>query len=227
MMASAGGCVDTLRLLCQHRGLLPSVRADLFARESGNGCTALFLAAQEGHLECLRILVHAAQERVADADDATTADLKRLTDLRTQNASLRNSMLDLGLSPPKIIDLPMMDAERGPKTLMNFPNAHGTTPLLVAVANGHTECVAYMLEAGADVNICDSETLSALGVAARLGRTELAVMLLGKGANPQGLGKDWKTRSTAEGVKRRGPEPVLFAAANGDVKLLKEIYNHG
>lgn len=58
------------------------------------------------------------------------------------------------------------------------------TPLLIAVANNHTQIVWMLIDAGADVNLCvSSDQITPLSKACSLGHTHLVDMLLYAGAN--------------------------------------------
>ncbi len=84
----------------------------------------------------------------------------------------------------------------------------GGPPLVVAAAGGHVGRVAELLDAGAPIDGCNEHGQSALHVAARCGRIEVAALLLARGA------------SHAQ-VDARGRRPL--DAANVDAETLHRI----
>ncbi len=62
----------------------------------------------------------------------------------------------------------------------------GETPLILAVEFGNADCARLLIEAGADVNLCDKGTMTPLHVAARHGRSYYKActkLLIKAGAN--------------------------------------------
>ena len=62
----------------------------------------------------------------------------------------------------------------------------GITPLIATVrhAESGAECVRVLLEAGAQVNLCDKQGVSPLHDACRRGALEIVQLLCGAGADP-------------------------------------------
>ena len=83
---------------------------------------------------------------------------------------------------------------------VNHVDRWGSTVLMAAARNGHTEIVAALLAAGADVNYVDHQGNTALIAAARNGYTEVVTVLLAAGADVNYVHED-------------GGETALMAAA--------------
>ncbi|NJL27641.1 MAG: hypothetical protein HC897_06935 [Thermoanaerobaculia bacterium] len=123
-----------------------------------NGATALHLAAHNGHLATLRRLL------------ARGADL---------NARALNEW------PPSVRQIKSVLEKRKQTTpditLGNFD----FSPLHMAVAEGKTEVVALLLEAGADVNALTGSGATPLSLAATRNRPELVEVLSSQGADTE------------------------------------------
>jgi ankyrin repeat protein len=95
-------------------------------------------------------------------------------------------------------------------------NGRGLTPLHVAVREGHEAAVRALLAAGAEVNAIDAPELqhpyrwNALHLAVFTSRTGAAKLLIDKGADAC-AGDAW------------GVTPLHYAAANGEVELVKAM----
>jgi len=95
---------------------------------------------------------------------------------------------------------------------INGTNGLGMSPLHILVFYGVPETVSHLLDLGADINLTEPEFCSTpLGWAARWGRTEMAKLLLQRGANTKRAGAEWS-------------KPMAWALKNGHtaiVELLK------
>lgn len=91
--------------------------------------------------------------------------------------------------------------------------ARGDTALIIAVRQGHTDTVRYLLDHGADVNRPNRQNESALFVAAELGRAEIMRALLSKGANANAAEKENRTSSFTVALSSIGRNTVLIKAA--------------
>jgi len=86
----------------------------------------------------------------------------------------------------------------------------GTTPLHFAAQNGHTECVAALLDAKADANKSDDSGYTPLHVAAQEGHTECVAALLAANVDAN--------RST-----KSGTTPLYYAAQNGHTECVEAL----
>jgi ankyrin repeat protein len=131
---------------------------------------------------------------------------------------------------------------------VNQTMADGTSPLVVAIINGHYSLAKFLLENGADPNIADARGRAALYAAVDMRNyrwaelpkpagdpmdpLDLINLLLAKGANPN-------VRLTAN-IPYRGPSnfsnvfetmvgatPFLRAAESGDVAVMRLLLEHG
>ena len=100
-----------------------------------------------------------------------------------------------------------------------FPHG-GNTPLLFAVRAGHLESARRLIAAGADVNDADAWGVSATTLAAHGGQTDLVVLLLDRGADPNAA--DAGFAALHEAVMRndlRAARALLDAGADPSVRL--------
>jgi uncharacterized protein len=147
MIAARTGSVDAVKALLVHG-------ANVNARETSRGQTALMWAVAEQHPEVVRVLVE------------TGADVQA----RTLNYSQRVSF---GPERPSKDLTAFGDYQKG-----------GSTPLLFAARVGDLESAKLLLAAGASVNDAGPDGVSALVLATRSGHEKLAQFLVEKGADP-------------------------------------------
>ena len=90
----------------------------------------------------------------------------------------------------------------------------GTTPLIFAASNGHTDCVRLLLEANAKVNGTDAWGSTALFKASSYNHKACVETLLDSGADPNQPNK-W------------GALPLQYAAHQGYTDVVKLLVDHG
>lgn len=90
----------------------------------------------------------------------------------------------------------------------------GATPLFLAAANGHTQCVAELLQRGADPSSAIENGATPLHVAAMYGRTECVTLLLKRGAQ-------------VNARTLQGFSPLHFAASEGHMEALVALMDGG
>jgi ankyrin repeat protein len=122
--------------------------------------------------------------------------------------------------------------------------ANGSTPLLVAIQNGHAECALELIQAGADLSVIGLSRRDALMNAAATGQAEVVRALLKTGANPNTKDKEGKTALMLANEKEqvaviellRGSggdesgyrvQEYIRAAMKGDVKSVREFLETG
>jgi ankyrin repeat protein len=126
---------------------------------------------------------------------------------------------------------------------INLPDPDGVSPLLLAVMNSNWDLAKTLVEAGADVDQWDvfgeAPLFTAIGAAARndgghasidaANETDGAALirlLLERGANPnQQL--HFRPANVNGSTNTRGATPLMRAAVNGDLELVKLLLEHG
>lgn len=88
----------------------------------------------------------------------------------------------------------------------------GRTPLHLAAGRGHLDCVALLVEKGAEVNVKDNDGVSPLIDALKGGHDQAAQFLLNNGATPE--------------MKDAGSE-LCKAAANKDMEFVERLVKAG
>lgn len=131
-----------------------------FKAEAGE-MDLLGVAAQEGPLETVKLLVEAGQ-------DVNRRDFHGYTSLRTAARNGRTDIVKYLISKGADINTQADD---------------GATPLEHAAGKGHFDIVKLLVEKGANINLQDKEGDFALGEAARHGFYDIVKYLLDKGAD--------------------------------------------
>lgn len=121
---------------------------------------ALYLAAQQGHLNIVTQLI----------DKKAILELRVLSGVTPLHAAARKGHL-------KVVELL---CTRGAN--LNAQSRSGSTPLYLAARNGHMDTASYLISEGADVNLKNEDGVAALHVAIIHGRSEVASMLIHAGA---------------------------------------------
>jgi ankyrin repeat protein len=214
--------------------------ATVDAREKFGGQTALMWAAARRHPEMIALLA----DRGADLDAASTnRDYQRRI-----TAEGRPKSMDSGGFTPllyaarenclKCIDVLL---EKGAD--IDLPDPDGVSPLHLAVMNANWDLAKRLIEAGADVNQWDifgeGPLFTAIGNYTRRdgGRgsidppneTEgIAIinMLLERGANPN-MQLYFRPANVRGATNLRGSTPLIRAAGNGDLAMVKLLLEHG
>ena len=166
------------------RALLRDTPVD---RVDAQGQTPLMVAASFGSDAAVRLLIASGANARARTDAGLTA-----LHLAATNAAKVQLLIDAGADVKAV-------------------TSAGRTPLIIAAsANGNIDVVRLLLSRGADVHDVDGVGITPLVAAANVNDTEVAKLLLARGANPL------KT-STAEGVST----PLTGAARNGNAELVR------
>ena len=242
MTAVAKGSVDTVKALLDHA-------ANANAKESAGNQSALMWAVAEKHPQVARLLIeHGAQVGARSKNGLTPllfaaqqGDLESAKQLLEAGADVNENKPVATNHPPRPFGAPI--ALRG--------TPEGTSPLLMALATGHTELAAYLLEKGADPKASDEYGFTPLHFAVWGRNTlELAKVLLAKGVNPNARiekepplplltllgGKRFATIITGQGdtlfdddgsPSVVGATPLWMAAQIGNVNAMRLLLANG
>eukprot|EP00439_Symbiodinium_sp_Y106_P052503 s777_g7.t1 len=134
----------------------------LLAYSAGSQTQAdeLVTAANDGHVEVVRLLLDAADTNASDSNGNTAL----ICAAERGHVELVRLLLDAG-------------------AYNNFANNDGDTALICAAALGHVEVVRLLLDSGADTNVSDTDGVTALKTASDNGHFKVVRMLLDAGAD--------------------------------------------
>jgi len=236
MLAARSGNVETVKAL-----LARGAKHD--ARER-HGQTALMWAAAEGNTAVVRALIEAGADINATLDSGFAPFFLAVREGRLDTV---RAFLDAGVD----VNAPMQRPENAPRsTAASYvrPVDKGTSPLLLAVQNGHFELAIALVDAGANPNDArsgftplhtiswvrkpdssdNSDPAPAAG-AGRLTSLEFVRDIVKRGANvnlrlPKGAPKQPNTSSR---IEAEGATPFLFAADRSDVPLMRLLVELG
>jgi ankyrin repeat protein len=238
MLAARSGNAEAVKALLA-RGADPKARERL-------GQTALMWAAAEGHTAVDLALIEFGADLNATLDSGFTPFFFAVREGRLDTV---RALLAAGIDVNKMLQRPEGAGRRGggggPR------RAPSTSPLLLAVENGHFELAIALIDAGADPNDVrtgftplhlvaavrkpDSNDLNdgapAVG-AGRLSSLDFVREIVKRGANvnsrlprgAQGL-RGTSSRIATEGAA--GATPFLFAADRADVPLMRALLELG
>jgi ankyrin repeat protein len=97
---------------------------------------------------------------------------------------------------------------------IDMPDAHGSTPLMLAIHFGRSATARALIDAGADVGAINAIGETALAEAAYAADADIGALLLKKGADPRAL-------------DRYGKSPICYAAARGATTLVAALLDAG
>ena len=151
------GAITALMVACRQQRLeVVEVLDDTdLDAQSASGCTALYLAAEEGDEHIVRLLIsRGAKIEIASSDGGTP--LQRACVFGHEQCA--RALLEAGA-----------DVEK--------PNNNGWTPLMKACSNGHEQVARALLEARADKTATTDAGFTALALARRNGHSALCTLL--------------------------------------------------
>jgi len=231
MMAARAGSLEAVNALLA-RGARPEAR-------ERRGQTALMWAAAEGHAAIVRALIAAGADMNATLDSGFTAFFFAVREGRLEAV---RAFLEAG------VDVNATTERRGAGSPALYkPVGKGTSPLLLAVQNGHFELALALVDAGADPNDRrtgftplhtltwvrkpDSSDVSEpppLG-SGRLTSLEFVREIVKRGANVNlRLDKGSpKVPNTSSRIGSEGATAFLFAADRSDVPLMRLLLELG
>ena len=161
IIAARDGKLDFVKALLRYEANIEARGTINIDGKIVDGCTALWVAAANGHLAVVRLLI----EQNAEVDAGTSTNS---TPLR---AAAFNGHLDI------VRCLAENGADVNARRISDL-----STPLIVACYNDRIDVVSYLLENGSDIHLEDNIGNTALHDAARRGHVELVGKLLALGA---------------------------------------------
>jgi ankyrin repeat protein len=237
MMAARSGSVDAVKAL-----LVRGAKHD--ARER-RGQTALMWAAAEGHPAVVRALIEAGADINATLDSGFTPLFFAVREGRIE---VVRALLEAGID----VNAPLRRRERAPDGPANYgpykTAGRGTSPLLLAVQNGHFELAIALVDAGANPNdtqtgfsalhtltwvrkpdssdVSDPSTPTGSG---RLTSLQFVREFVKRGANVNlRLEKGTpKFPNTSSRIESEGATPFLLAADRSDIALMRLLLELG
>jgi ankyrin repeat protein len=200
MTAVDKGNIDTVRLLLE-KG------ANVNAKESKGGQTALMWAAAGKHPQITKLLV----EHEADFRARSKGDFTPLL-FAAQQGDVESGLTLIGAGAD------VNDARKRDRL----------TALMVAAASGHDAFSVLLLEKGADPNMTDDRGYSALHHAAlNQNSVELLKALLAHGADPNARTTRDASRNTYSGISVKGATPLFFAASVANIDTVRALLDGG
>jgi ankyrin repeat protein len=214
--------------------------ATLDARERFGEQTALMWAAARRHPEMIELL--ASRGADVDARSAFRDYQRRIT------AEGRPKSLDTGGFTPLLYAarencIACVDVLLKHGADIDLPDPDGVSPLHLAIMNANWDLAKKLIEAGADVNQWDifgeAPLFTAVGQRTRVdgGRAsidppnaatglEIVRLLLERGANPN-MQLYFRPANVRGSTNTRGSTPLIRAANNGDMEVVKLLLEHG
>jgi len=193
-------------------------------KQNNWGNTPLHLAAMRGHYLIVQILLDSVIDSVTiknnkqkiPSEVAKTKKIQKLINThevlitcpQKNGITCKNLQYAIEFNHPKCIEqfLHMeVDVNK---------SFDGTTPLLRALQFNYIECVLSLLKFNANVNITDTNGVSALHISASNGNIECITLLLSRGAK-------------IDGTERLGRTPLHYAAIRGQNESIKALCSHG
>lgn len=238
--AMKGG--ETVLMLAARSGDVEAVRA-LLARGPNHGArerhgqTALMWAAAEGNTAVVLALIEAGADINATVDSGFTPFFLAV---REGRLDVVRAFLAAGID----VNAALQPRENAPRAV----DRRGTSPLLLAVLNGHFELAIALVDAGANPNdvrtgftplhtiawvrkpdSSDGSDPAPPAGAGRLTSLEFVREVVKRGANvnfrlPKGAPRQPNTSSK---IESEGAAPFLFAADRSDVPLMRLLLELG
>jgi ankyrin repeat protein len=233
MTVARTGNVEAAKLLLE-RG------ATIDAREKFGGQTALMWAAARRHPEMIDLLmVHGAAVNAR----STARDYQRHITAEGRPKSLDSGGFTPLLYAARENCIPCVPVLLANGADINLPDPDGVSPLQLAIMNANWDLAKQLLGAGADVNQWDiyGETplFTAIGNHTKLDGGHASIdppnltkgddivrLLLERGANPN-MQLFFRPANVRGSTNTRGSTPLIRAASNGDLEIVKLLLAHG
>ncbi len=230
------GNVEAAQVLLSHH-------ATVDVREKWGGQTALMWASARRHPEMMQLLISKGADVNARSIDR---DYQRHVTAEGRPKSLDSGGFTPLLYAARENCVACVEVLLKNKADIDLPDPDGVSPLLVAIMNANWDLAKQLIAAGADVNQWDiygeAPLFTAVDLRNRIdgGRASidptntskgLAIvnLLLERGADPnmQLFFKPANVRGTSSTTATRGATPLIRAANNGDLEIVKILLAHG
>ncbi|XP_071755903.2 ankyrin repeat and death domain-containing protein 1A [Centroberyx gerrardi] len=210
-LAAEHGCVQMLEMLMEPSYHMATVKPNK------SGDTPLHLAAKNGHLDAVQLLLQSFDTR-DEVNMAGETALYQAADSAHEECVL--VLLEAGCDP-NILTTDKCSAlhpvsERGDTSLVillldhqaqtDFQNQHLEAALHLAVKNCHLPVIHTLLGAGCNINVADQRSQTAMHLAAELARVDVVEMLLKAGLD---LTLQDRQGKSALGVAARADEVIV------------------
>jgi ankyrin repeat protein len=227
------GNVEAAELLVRHG-------AKVDARERWGGQTALMWASARRHPQMMQFLISKGADINARSIDR---DYQRHV-----TAEGRPKNLDSGGFTPLLYAarencLACVEVLLRNGADINLPDPDGVSPLLLAIMNANWDLAKQLILAGADVNRWDifgeAPLFTAIGLRNQVSGGRASIdplnetnglsmvrMLLERGANPN-MQLFFRPANVRGPTNTRGSTPLIRAAANADMEVMKLLLQHG
>nr|GAT44878.1 ankyrin 2,3/unc44 [Mycena chlorophos] len=192
--------------------------------KSSNGDTALFLAAREGHVEVVKLLLEPGTQEKSSAIMALHVSssqghidvVKALIDAGVNKDELGNedkTPLHQAASHGHLAIVKLLLAAGADTDLQDEEDE---TAMHKAAFKGHTEITKLLISADADVNLKNDDDETAMHLAALEGHADIVKLLIAAGAHKNTTCKE-----------RYGQTAMHIAAAEGHTNVVKQLITSG
>jgi len=239
MTAARTGNPDALEALIAHG-------ADVNAAEAWMGETALMWAAAENHPDAVKVLVKHGANLNAHSK------LNEYPEQKFTTSGMVTTYLNRGAWTP-VMYAARQDAREALKALidagadLNQQDDDGANALQLAIINAHFAAANILADGGADPNVLDKTGMGALYATVDMHSLDnmfsrpmpkfnsddalkLAEKLIAKGANVNVQLKQpviQRHHNAGNQAMGEGTTPIIRAAKNGDVDMMRLLLNHG
>lgn len=231
MLVARTGNLEAARLLVRHG-------ATIDAREQWGQQTALMWASARRHPAVMQLLIREG------------ADINAISAVRDYNSHVtaegRAKRLDTGGLTPLMFAVrenckACVELLIDSGVDLDLPDPDGVSPLLLAILNTHWDIARQLIEAGADINQWDmfgqaplfaavsnrrDAGLTIDGIMNETDGMTVVNMLLDAGAYPE-MELFYRPAKARGGSLSRGTTPLIQAASNGDVEVIKKLLANG
>ena len=227
------GNVEAAQVLLNHG-------ATVDAREKWGGQTALMWASARRHPEMMQLLIAKGADVNARSIDR---DYQRHVTAEGRPKSLDSGGLTPLLYAARENCSACVDVLLKNHADIDLPDPDGVSPLVVAIMNANWDLAQQLITAGADVNQWDlfgeSPLFTAVDLRNRIDGGHASIdppnkasgsaivkLLLERGANPN-MQLFFKPPNVRGLTYTRGTTPLIRAAFNGDLEMVKLLLQHG